>query len=836
MRKELEQMATIENYISGNLSGPDKAAFEKKLASDPALQKEVQLQRELMQGIQRVGLKQLIRKGMRKYKFARRLRNWGLGGLSAVVIAGAALFLYHSASKTHAENAPYELPELNEQGQKNWSDADKYLPTQIFELNNDKDTVIETHGGIVFSIPARSFLAADGKPAAGSVQLEVREALNAADIMKAGLNTKSGEQLLESGGMFYVNARQNNVSLKIDPGNALYAEVPANEVKSGMQQYEGKRLPDGSIDWVRPKPIQKDLVPVNILSLDFYPPHYLDSLKQWGYNIKDKKFTDSLYYSFAALFGNRSLSVQLADTSSAMQDSVKVPELMIHVLKNKSTGRTERFGSREFNALGYNWADRYDYLTSYVTDITSVGAKVFNRNCAVCHSLGKDKIVGPGLEGIMDRIPGTEWMIQYIRNNYRMIAGGDLYANKIYNEYNKAPMTVFEGTIPDGDMHALLAFLQNTTQPVNGINPARIKAIWAEQYQNTLLATREFEQRLPFIFKTCNENVLNIYVVNLDKNLSAVDSMAYALCKDPQFLRFAARGDGKVKNGNKNVQLLKRYYEEKTKLFTAALTATKNMFWQKQADADIQAQINRTNHSAKDIQRLNENFQRELNLNLDNAYRQLGMNRPAANNSSVFSTPIPPETYGIPVSSTGWCNIDRCVLVNTENRTTIDYTDKETGKKALIKYVPINISVRDNNSYDRVLVYLLPDELNSFMRVENKNGNYKERLNELMIYKLVCLAYKGEESFYFSQDNVKPGAISVSMVKTTNEAIRDNVSKLNNHGQSAAMHEELNFLDFEKTEATRQQKLIRIKELSDKVRPVVLPCWLSREASLQSGK
>jgi len=738
MRNELELMETIEKYLNGTLSETEKKAFEKKINSDPELQKEVQLQRELMQGINRVAIKQSAKQSFKKYKFNKNLKNWGLTGLTIAVIATSSVFLYKTISKdARGENAPNELPELNEQGNKLWSDADRYLPLQNFDINTEKDTVIETKDGIVFAIPAHSFLDSNGQPAKGNIQLEVKEALKAADIMKAGLTTRSGDKLLETGGMFYINARQDNASLKIDPKNALYAEIPADEVKPGMQLFSGKRLPNGTIDWVDPKPIQKDLIPVDILSLDFYPPNYIDSLKKWGYNTKDKKFTDSLYYAFASAF-NFSEKTAIAKYK---EDSIAANEAMIaaeQMAKNQAIG-------------AYT-------LSSYV---------------------GKDTSKFDGYE------------------NYQ-----------VYDFY------------------------------IKGINPAKVKTIWNEKFQNTLLATKEFEERMPYIHKTCDEKVLDLYINNLDKNLSAIDSMVarssgvkngeselYYFEGYPEFLQFAARGDGKVKNGNKNVELLKAYYQQRSKMYTEAIAKTVNEFWNKNYEKNIEATNKNIEQQTKDVQRTAENFKKELDLNITEAYRQLGKTKPA---------PIPPATYGLAVTTTGWNNVDKYVFESTTNRTSLNYTDPESGKKAEIKYESLSVTVNDLKNYDRVLVYLLPDELNSFMRVENKNNVFEEKLNELMIYKMVCIAYKGEESFYFSQDNVKPGTITVSLIKTSNSAIQNNVNKLSKRSQSKAMNDELNYIAFEKEEVKRQQEITKINELTNKIRPVIFPCMTIGSDSIEA--
>jgi cytochrome c2 len=802
MRKELELMETIEKYLKGNMTEAERAAFEKRIQSEPALKKEVELQKEVMQGINRSAIKQSAQAGAKNYKFNRNLKNWGLTGLAVAVLALSSVFVYNTVTESGNENAPQELPELNEQGEKLWSDADRYLPLQSFELNMEKDTVIETSDGIVLAIPAHSFLDANGNPAKGNIQLEIKEALNAADIMKAGLSTRSGDKLLETGGMFYINARQDGASLKIDPKNALYAEIPADEVKPGMQLFEGKRLADGSIDWVNPKPIQKDLIPVDILSLDFYPPNYIDSLKSWGYNVNDKKFTDSLYYAFSSLFGNVKKAMEQYSADSA------------HAVAAGQQATLVASGKASVSSLA-------PYLNK--------GENLFYKNCAVCHSLGNNKITGPGLAGVMSRAPGEEWLKKFIKNSDAMIKSGDPYAVKI-SQYDASAMTLFT-SMSDEDINEIVSFIKHNeifqNLDISGINPAKIKTIWSEKFQNTLLATREFEERLPFIFGTCNEGILDLYINNLDKDLSHIDSMAgnWETSQYQKFREFAARGDGKVKNGNKNVEMLKKYYDQKSKLYTEAISKTVNEFWNKHAEKDIEAGNKRSEQTEKNTKRTFENFEQELDLNITEAYQQLGKKKPKRQ---------PDGTYGVYVATTGWKNVDAYVVESTMNRTTLDYTDPETGKKAVIKYEPLSVTVNNVKEYDRVLVYLLPDELNSFMRLENKNGVFTEKLNELMIYKMVCIGYKGEESFYFSQDNVKPGNLSASLIKATNAEIANNVGKLSSRKQSKVMHDELSYIAFEKEEAKRQQEIVEINELTNKIRPVIFPCMAAVADTIQA--
>ena len=89
------------------------------------------------------------------------------------------------------------------------------------------------------------------------------------------------------------------------------------------------------------------------------------------------------------------------------------------------------------------------------------GAKLFNQNCASCHKSHDDGVItGPGLKGVFDRVPKGDWMHKWIMNSEKMIKSGDAYANKIFTANNRQSMTVFEGTLTDKDVDAVIAFLK----------------------------------------------------------------------------------------------------------------------------------------------------------------------------------------------------------------------------------------------------------------------------------------------------------------------------------------------------------------------------------------
>jgi mono/diheme cytochrome c family protein len=91
------------------------------------------------------------------------------------------------------------------------------------------------------------------------------------------------------------------------------------------------------------------------------------------------------------------------------------------------------------------------------------GAKLFKQNCAVCHSIGSNKITGPGLEGVTTRVPQPyqDWMLKWIKNNAALRKSGDAYANKVFADNSSTTMTVFEGALNDDQINNIIAYVAN---------------------------------------------------------------------------------------------------------------------------------------------------------------------------------------------------------------------------------------------------------------------------------------------------------------------------------------------------------------------------------------
>ena len=86
------------------------------------------------------------------------------------------------------------------------------------------------------------------------------------------------------------------------------------------------------------------------------------------------------------------------------------------------------------------------------------GKEIFKTNCVSCHSIGKNALIGPGLEGVANKRK-KEWLKKWINSSSDFIASGDPDAIAIYEEWNKVAMTSFY--FEDEDFEALYAYLKN---------------------------------------------------------------------------------------------------------------------------------------------------------------------------------------------------------------------------------------------------------------------------------------------------------------------------------------------------------------------------------------
>jgi mono/diheme cytochrome c family protein len=112
------------------------------------------------------------------------------------------------------------------------------------------------------------------------------------------------------------------------------------------------------------------------------------------------------------------------------------------------------FGQAEFGVYGNDAVEMTSLADSASADelplpqkqsaAVAAGDALFKGNCAQCHAVN-EVVVGPALAGITKRRP-MSWLIPWVKNSSKMVASGDEYAVKLFNQYQKQQMPSFQLT------------------------------------------------------------------------------------------------------------------------------------------------------------------------------------------------------------------------------------------------------------------------------------------------------------------------------------------------------------------------------------------------------
>lgn len=105
-------------------------------------------------------------------------------------------------------------------------------------------------------------------------------------------------------------------------------------------------------------------------------------------------------------------------------------------------------------------------LFSSVSIAQNKGKEVFEKNCAVCHKLSDEKLVGPGLKDITKR-RDKAWMKKFIAGSQEMVKEGDKTAVQVFNENMKIPMPDHK-FLTDSDLDQLITYIE-TYKPAEAV-------------------------------------------------------------------------------------------------------------------------------------------------------------------------------------------------------------------------------------------------------------------------------------------------------------------------------------------------------------------------------
>ncbi len=111
-----------------------------------------------------------------------------------------------------------------------------------------------------------------------------------------------------------------------------------------------------------------------------------------------------------------------------------------------------------------NWSDPRPLDDNPTMRLLNVGSTIFEASCASCHSL-KGPSVGPALAWITRR-RNKQWLIDFIRNNARLMWRGDSYTCFLFNRYDKTPMNPFPN-LSDTDLEGVFSYITSASRSID---------------------------------------------------------------------------------------------------------------------------------------------------------------------------------------------------------------------------------------------------------------------------------------------------------------------------------------------------------------------------------
>jgi len=708
---------------------------------------------------------------------------------------------------------------------------------------NANDTAFLSAEGVLVSIPDNALLL-NGKPYKEPAVIQWQEALDGASIVKAGLSTVSDGKLLETQGMFSFSAKTpEGKQLTINPKVGIYVQVPVDEYKEGMQLFDGEKEKDGSINWVKPRHLEKIPVPVSMSQLDFYPPEYEAKLNELKAR-KGKKYRDSLYLSFENdQFNTANQKEIVNDVAKPAQNEAKVKEFSRSWhdkinwrfnIEYSPNGETKIIGKAELKEGWHVFSVDHDPskadFTGIPTEFIFPSEKDVQKTGKLRDGL-RPKIMNDelGTSKYFEKEAIFEQPVKIIKQSRFLFTFN--YSFQICDE---------NGCIFPPDQSASIWLNVDKPQQSDTIDqdcqipPSSVLAFWKPKFDNTILATREFETRMKEIHRTCDKSVLDLYVRNLNKPMYELDEKVVEMGY-PQFSQFAEQRVGALNANNPHVKGLEAFYDQAIEQLKRQekslrdLETNKRNKWDQQVSSEKQKEVERT------VQRKNKAFNEEYNLNLKNVENQLGSVLNHKNVRKQLGRVIGATIYG----DSPICNIDRFVRETTLARKTNEYFDPVSGKTARIQYNEFKFTVTNAGKYKQLYAYLFPNQLNSYHRINGKDGAFTYPLNDAIIYDLAIVGISEEGYSYVQRLTLKGGELGeMQLDRVSEEKLDASIRQLNaKRGiKPFDVKEEIRWLKKEQKNYVEQKRRSDDQEYRNKVRPAVFPCSSLGEGSVSKNQ
>ncbi len=354
------------------------------------------------------------------------------------------------------------------------------------------------------------------------------------------------------------------------------------------------------------------------------------------------------------------------------------------------------------------------------------------------------------------------------------------------------------------------------------ISPSKVLAFWNPEFNNTILATREFERRMKEIHATGNKRLLDLYTQHLDWTIEQLDQKAVEMGY-PQFQQFVNEHVGGMSTSKAHIKELQKFYQQTIREFKETLAKNitlKNKItesWNKKVQNARDEEYTRTR------KRKSQALDEEAILNLQLVGKQLGMDDRKVKHLG--------KSVGFRLIRFGNINIDKSirtrVLEDVIDRRSTRISDDQNLKPINIEYHPMHLKVENAERYDLLFTYLLPDKLNTYERILGRNGLFEYALNDAVKYDLAIVGISDKGYFYKEICNVKVDELmTVDLDQVTEKELDKRINQMNiNRGVKAplSISEEIEWLVIEQKNYIIQKQHKDEKAFRDLIHDIIFP-------------
>lgn len=767
---ETKYLLLVDRYVNNDLTTSEKQLFEEKLANSPELQAEVEKSRTLQEAIIRKAQRKEVVKIQKSVRFKKIAKVVAVVVVLATALTLGAVYL-NKKSEEKIEEIKSVSKEFVVQFEKELAFVN--ITPEYFEYDGGKALFISKSG--VFVSVVENSLLLNGKPFNGEALLQWQEARTSSDIMLAGLNTKSGDKLLETQGMFSFKAfTKSGQELKINDKVGVYVQVPVDELKTGMKLYKAVTKSDGTIDWQEPEELEKLPVLADMKNLDFYPPGFENCLNDLNWK-SSKKSRDSLYLSFE----NYNL---------------------VSVAKMKQVSKIDSI--------------------PYFTNID--GESLFKNKCSVCHMINKNT-TGPKLYRVRQKWNNECYNPELIYtwvNDWEKAAERSEYVTEV-SKYSPVSMAKFP-ELSKNEINAIFDYIDaNLDNNSNKhIPPSSVLAMWKPQFNQTNLSTRDFERRMKAIHKTCSKEVFEVYRSGLKEKLWVLDEKV-AKMGYKEFQSFADERVGEIEISNAHQRNLERFYSNVFEQLKKEAKSNRDNYEKDYQRFNRKVESKRAENVDENSRRFSRNIVEETSVNL----KGINYDVTKGNPKNYIANQVVSSVGFTITNQTAICNIDRVASI-TASRVSAKVYNTQTNKVEEIRYNPFEFQIEEAEKFNSVFAYFIPEQLSSFQRQPIVAGKVSFPLNGFMKYKLYVIAQKESKFYFYEKMNLKSGNLGkIQLSESRIDFIRARLSSIDaKHSVKKDFSSELDWLKLEQEKQVRETKYKNMIKFRENLYPIVYPC------------